>query len=412
MNFSIFAAKSEPMSQFCLSERVKLLNESATLRMAQKARELASKGVNVINLSLGEPDFDTPDYIKAAAKNALDLGHTKYTPVAGTLALREAISKKFLNDNKLHYAPDQIMVSNGAKQSFANLCQALLSCEDDEALVLAPYWVSYYEIIKLAGGKPIVVDSKVESNYKPDFEDIRKALNSKTKLFIFSSPCNPTGTVFNQSDCEQLAEILLDFPHVLVVADEIYEHIIFDQHHFSIGSIPSMSQRTATINGFSKAYSMTGWRLGYMGAPKQITDACIKIQGQFTSGAASFTQTAGIVALESDLEFTKIMQDTFKSRRDTLLKEIAQIDLWICNKPEGAFYLLPDVSKTFGKKYENIFITNAEDLAMYLLNDAHVALVSGDAFGAPNCLRISYSLSEAKIIEAVKRIKESLDKLI
>ncbi|NOT38721.1 MAG: pyridoxal phosphate-dependent aminotransferase [Saprospiraceae bacterium] len=399
------------MSQFKLSERVLELNESATLRMAQKARELVSKGNEVINLSLGEPDFDTPEFIKESAIRALHAGQTKYTPVAGTLALREAISKKFATQNNLHYSPDEIIVSNGAKQSFANLCQAMLTDKNDEVILLAPYWVSYYEIIKLAGGTPIVIQSTVNNNYKPNWEDLKKAINSNTRMLIFSSPCNPTGTVFNQQDYEIIASILKAYPQVLIVADEIYEHIIFDQQHFSIGSIEDLRNRTATINGFSKAFSMTGWRLGYMGAPKEITQACIKIQGQFTSGAAAFTQMAGITALETELSATLEMQQTFKRRRDTLLREMKSIQEWECNTPQGAFYLLPKVSQTFGKYHLNETIKNAEDLAIYLLNDAHVALVSGDAFGAPECLRISYSLSEEKIVEATRRIKISLDKL-
>lgn len=399
------------MSQFKLSNRVEQLNESATLKMAQKARELSSKGIDIINLSLGEPDFDTPDFIKSAAKLALDKGNTKYTPVAGTLALREAISHKFKVENQLLYSSDEIIVSNGAKQCLANLCQALLDDENDEVILLAPYWVSYYEIIKLAGGKPIIVNSKVEENYKPRLSDLQKVLTEKTKMLIFSSPCNPTGTVFNQKDLEAISELLNAFPDVVIVADEIYEHIIFDQKHFSIGSIEGLRSRTATINGFSKAFSMTGWRLGYMGAPKQITQACIKIQGQFTSGAAAFTQQAGVVALQTELAETLKMQDIFKKRRNTLLDEMSKISEWKCNKPEGAFYLLPNVSNSFKKKHNNQVINNSEDLAMYILNEAHVALVSGEAFGAPDCLRISYSVSEEKITEAVKRIKNSLEKL-
>ncbi|MEP7197233.1 MAG: pyridoxal phosphate-dependent aminotransferase [Saprospiraceae bacterium] len=387
------------------------MNESATLRMAQKARELASKSVDVINLSLGEPDFDTPIHIKNSAKDALDKGMTKYTPVAGSLELREAISNKFKRDNNLIYSTHEIVVSNGAKQCFSNLCNALLDDINDEVIVFAPYWVSYYEIIKVCGGTPVIVHSKVEENYKPNLEDVKKALSDKTRMLIFSSPCNPTGTVFNEQDCRALAAVLEPYPQVLVVADEIYEYIIFDQKHFSIGSIPSMSKRTATINGFSKGFSMTGWRLGYMGAPLEVAHACAKIQGQATSGAASFTQAAGATALNSDLAPTHSMAAAFKNRRDVFLHELLQIPNWSINKPDGAFYLLPDVSYYFGKKNKDSVIQNAEDLAIYLLNEAHVALVAGDAFGAPECLRISYSLSEERIIEAVRRIKIALDQL-
>ncbi len=386
-----------------------MMNESATLRMAQKARELNAKGHDVINLSLGEPDFDTPQHIKDKAKEAIDQGFTKYTPVAGLMALREAISYKFKRDNQLNYSPDEIVVSNGAKQSFANLCHALLDSENDEVVLFAPYWVSYNEIIKVAGGRPIIVQSTVEDNYKPKLEDIRKALNHKTRMLVFSSPCNPTGTVFNKKDCEALANLLQDFPDVVVVADEIYEHIIFDHSHFSIGSLPRMNERTVTINGFSKGFSMTGWRLGYLGAPKDIAHACVKIQGQSTSGAASFTQVAAMHALQSDLGSTTAMCLAFQRRRDVLIKELHGIKDWSVNTPEGAFYVLPNVSKCFGKSYNGITIHNAEDLAMYILNQAHVALVAGDAFGAPDCVRISYSLSEEKIIESVQRIKKALE---
>jgi len=379
--------------------------------MAQMARELSNRQIDVINLSLGEPDFDTPMHIKEKAKEAIDSGNTKYTPVAGTLALRQAISDKFKRDNQLNYSTDEIIVSNGAKQSFANLCNAMLDNPLDEVVLLAPYWVSYYEIIRLAGGTPIVVHSNVANNYKPRPEDLKAALSANTRMLVFSSPCNPTGTLFNQQDCMEIANLLKEYPDVLVVSDEIYEYIVFDQKHFSIGSIEGMNERTATINGFSKGFSMTGWRLGYMGAPKEITQACIRIQGQYTSGASSFTQAAGAFALTSDLSITRKMCEAFKSRRNTLIRELSRITEWTINIPDGAFYLLPDVSKTFGKKHNGNTIYNSEDLAIYLLNEAHVALVSGDAFGAPNCIRISYSLSEEKVIEAVQRIEAALQKL-
>lgn len=399
------------MGRFKLSTRVQHLNESATLRMAQMARELSNRQIDVINLSLGEPDFDTPMHIKEKAKEAIDSGNTKYTPVAGTLALRQAISDKFKRDNQLNYSTDEIIVSNGAKQSFANLCNAMLDNPLDEVVLLAPYWVSYYEIIRLAGGTPIVVHSNVANNYKPRPEELKAALSANTRMLVFSSPCNPTGTLFNQQDCMEIANLLKEYPDVLVVSDEIYEYIVFDQKHFSIGSIEGMNERTATINGFSKGFSMTGWRLGYMGAPKEITQACIRIQGQYTSGASSFTQAAGAFALTSDLSITRKMCEAFKSRRNTLIRELSRITEWTINIPDGAFYLLPDVSKTFGKKHNGNTIYNSEDLAIYLLNEAHVALVAGDAFGAPNCIRISYSLSEEKVIEAVQRIEAALQKL-
>lgn len=386
------------------------MNESATLRMAQRAREMASKGFDIINLSLGEPDFDTPVHIKEKAKESIDLGYTKYTPVSGTLEIRNAISDKFREQNYLIYNPDEILVSNGAKQSFANLCFALLN-EGDEVILFSPYWVSYFEIIKMAGGTPILLESTVEADYKPDLELLRKAIGPKSRMVVFSSPCNPTGTVFEVEYLEKIAGILRAFPDILVVSDEIYEHIIFNEKHVSIGSLEGMNSRTATINGFSKGFSMTGWRLGYMGAPKEVIQACTKVQGQFTSGAASFTQRAGAFALNADLESTYAMRQAFHKRRDLLLDLIKEIPEWKVNQPKGAFYILPQVNYYFGKSFNGALIKDAEDLALFLLSEAHVAVVGGDAFGAPNCLRISYSLSEEKIIEAIKRIKSALLKL-
>lgn len=396
------------MCGFRISNRVAVMNESATLKMAQMARELSSKGAQVINLSLGEPDFDTPKHIIEKAQEALSQGFTKYTPVAGTLELREAISQKFRRDNQLDYAPDQIVVSNGAKQSFANLCFALLN-PGDEVLVFAPYWVSYVEIIKLAGGVPVVVPSSVEDNYKPLGADIESRINPRTRMLIFSSPCNPTGSVFQIQELEMISEILKSRPDILVVSDEIYEYIIFGQKHTSIGSLDGMIGRTATINGFSKGFSMTGWRLGYLGAPRDVAQACIKVQGQFTSGAASFTQKAGAFALLSDLDATQEMCKAFEKRRDVLVREIAQIPGWEVNNPQGAFYILPRVCQWFGKTIKGRKIEDADQLALLILEECHVALVSGDAFGAPECLRISYSLSEEKIIEAIQRIKALID---
>lgn len=398
------------MNKFKISSRVAAMNESATLRMAQRAREMASKGFDIINLSLGEPDFDTPVHIKEKAKESIDLGYTKYTPVSGTLEIRNAISDKFREQNYLIYNPDEILVSNGAKQSFANLCFALLN-EGDEVILFSPYWVSYFEIIKMAGGTPILLESTVEADYKPDLELLRKAIGPKSRMVVFSSPCNPTGTVFEVEYLEKIAGILRAFPDILVVSDEIYEHIIFNEKHVSIGSLEGMNSRTATINGFSKGFSMTGWRLGYMGAPKEVIQACTKVQGQFTSGAASFTQRAGAFALNADLESTYAMRQAFHKRRDLLLDLIKEIPEWKVNQPKGAFYILPQVNYYFGKSFNGALIKDAEDLALFLLSEAHVAVVGGDAFGAPNCLRISYSLSEEKIIEAIKRIKSALLKL-
>lgn len=395
---------------FKIAKRAQLMTESATLKMAQMARQMTSEGHDVINLSLGEPDFDTPVHIKNAAINSIESGNTKYTPVAGTLELRQSISRKFLRDNNIHYSPDEIIVSNGAKQCFANLCFAMLE-EGDEVILFAPYWVSYYEIIKLSGATPVCVFAGVEHDFKPSLEQLKAAITGNTRMLVFSSPCNPTGTVFSEQELTAYAEVLKAYPDILVVADEIYEYIQFGSRHFSIASVPGMNQRTATINGFSKGFSMTGWRLGYMGGPKDIIDASIKIQGQFTSGAASFTQKAGAFALESDLKPTFEMCEAFRKRRDLVLQELKSIPEWLVNKPQGAFYVLPDVSSCFGKKFQNSTIENSDDLALFILKEAKVAVVNGIAFGAPNCLRISYSLSEQKIVEAIKRIRSALNLL-
>ena len=398
------------MNTFEIADRVAGMNESATLRMAQKARELTAQGFDIINLSLGEPDFDTPQHIKDSAIAAIQAGITKYTPVSGALDLRQSISEKFKRENSLNYSPSEIIVSNGAKQSFANLCFALLQ-EGDEVVLPSPYWVSYFEIIKLAGAKPIIVHAGVDQDFKPTAESILKAINPKTRMMVFSSPSNPTGSVFSKAELESYCDVLRSYPNILVVSDEIYEYIIFDEIHTSIGSLKGMNERTATINGFSKGFSMTGWRLGYMGAPKEVVDACVKIQGQFTSGAASFTQKAGLTALTTPLTPTYQMRDEFKARRDLLLTEIKTISNWKVNMPHGAFYILPEVDYYFGKRNQDHIISNAEDLALFLLHEAKVAVVSGDAFGAPQCLRISYSLSKEKIIEAIRRIKHALDQL-
>jgi aspartate aminotransferase len=393
-----------------IAKRASGMTESATLKMAQMARELAAKGHDVINLSLGEPDYDTPDHIKARGIEAIQQGFTKYTPVAGNLELRKVISEKFQRDNGLGYPPEQIVVSNGAKQSFANLCFATLE-EGDEVILFSPYWVSYYEIIKLAGATPICVHAEVHDHYKPTAAALEAAISTKTRMFVFSSPCNPTGTVFTGNDLEEYARVLRKWPDILIVSDEIYEYIIFGEKHVSIGSLPDMNARTATINGFSKGFSMTGWRLGYLGAPKEVAEACNKIQGQFTSGPASFTQQAGKLALETSLEPTYRMRDGFRKRRDVLLNKLKEIPLWKVNQPEGAFYVLPEVDAYFGKSYNGQKINNSDELSVFLLQEAKVALVNGIAFGAPNCIRISYSLSEEKITEAIDRIKNALAKL-
>ncbi|MEZ4919893.1 MAG: pyridoxal phosphate-dependent aminotransferase [Saprospiraceae bacterium] len=390
-----------------LSSRVTQLEESATLKMARMARELKAQGHNVISLSLGEPDFDTPDFIKDAAYQALKDGYTKYSPVNGLPELNQAVSDKFKKFNQLDYAPNQILVSNGAKQSIYNLCQALLD-PGDEVVVFAPYWVSYWEIIKLSGGTPIAVYASVEDDFKPRPEQLAAAITERTKFVLFSSPCNPTGTVFTREELQAYADVIAANKHVYLVSDEIYEFINFTDQHVSIGSFESVKDRTITVNGFAKGFAMTGWRLGYMGGPKFIIDACAKIQGQVTSGAATFSQKAGAVALTSDLGPTEAMRTAFLKRRDLVLELIQQWPDVKANHPEGAFYVFPDVSAYFGKSDGEQTIRNSEDFCLYILEKAHVGLVEGGAFGDPNCIRLSYAASEEQLREAMERIRQVL----
>ena len=331
-----------------LSNRVQNLAESETLKMARMARELKAQGHDVISLSLGEPDFDTPDYIKEAAYQALKDGYTKYTPVSGLQELTKAVSEKFRRDNNLDYRQDQIVVSNGAKQCIYNLCQALLN-PGDEVVLFAPYWVSYYEIVKLSEGVPVCIYAGVESDFKPTPKQLEEAITPKTKFVLFSSPCNPTGTVFTRDELEAYAEVIAKHENLLVVSDEIYEYINFTHEHVSIGSFPSVKDKTVTVNGFAKGFSMTGWRLGYMGAPKFVADACAKIQGQVTSGAASFSQKAGAEALMSDLGPTEAMREAFRERRDIVISMLEEIPGIKTNMPDGAFYIFPDITAFFGK---------------------------------------------------------------
>lgn len=397
-------------TQSVLSERVRHLAESETLKMARMARELRALGHDVISLSLGEPDFDTPVHIKDAAYQALQDGYTKYTPVPGLPELTKAVSEKFKRDNGLDYKPEQIVVSNGAKQSIYNLCQALLD-PGDEVVVFAPYWVSYWEIVKLSGGVPVPVYAGVEREFKPTPEQLEAAITPRTKFVLFSSPCNPTGTVFDRNELNAYADVLARHEHVYVVSDEIYEYINFTHEHVSIGSLPQVKNRTITVNGFAKGFSMTGWRLGYMGAPKFIADACAKIQGQVTSGAASFSQKAGAVALMSDLGPTKAMREAFRERRDIVLSMLEEIPGIKANHPEGAFYVFPDVTAFFGKTDGHIVIRNADDFCDYVMSSAYVGLVSGSAFGDPNCFRLSYAASEEQLREAIHRMKTVLGRL-
>ena len=395
-----------------LSDRINKMSESATLAMARLSRELKEQGKDVITLSLGEPDFDTPDFIKNAAKKAVDDNFSHYTPVPGLPDLRDSIVKKFQRDNDLSYSRDQIVVSTGAKQSLANVCLSLLN-PGDEVLLPCPYWVSYSDMIKLAEAKPVKILSSIEKDFKVTVAEIEKAITTKTKMLIFSSPCNPSGTVYSKRELESIAKMLEKYPNIYVVADEIYEHINFDEKHFSIGSIASMKEKTITVNGVSKGFAMTGWRVGFIGAPLWIANACSKIQGQVTSATCAVAQKATQEAMLSDpRKTTKKMRDTFLKRRDLVVKLIKEIPNVKCNLPKGAFYIFPDVSFYFGKKNNNNnIIKNADDLCMYLLNNAFVACVSGSAFGNDNCIRISYATSENILIEGINRIKNQLEQL-
>lgn len=390
-----------------LSDRINRLEESQTLAMTRKSRELQKQGIDIINLSLGEPDFNTPDFIKDAAKKAIDDNFTHYMPVAGYLDLREAISEKFRRDNQLNYTPEQIIVSTGAKQALANAMLCLLNA-GDEVLVPAPYWVSYVEMIKLADAVPVIVPSSIENNFKVTPAQLKKYITPKTRMMIFSSPCNPTGTVYTQEELKSIAKLISGYDNIYIVSDEIYEHINFAGRHQSIGQFDFIYDRVVTINGVSKGFAMTGWRIGYLGAALPVAKACDKMQGQFTSGASSIAQKAAKAAVSTDSSVTHQMRDEFKRRRDLVLKIIKDIPGIKANVPEGAFYIFPDVTYYFGKKYGDHKILNATDLCMYLLTNAHVALVTGEAFGDPNCLRFSYAASESKLVEALKRMKEAL----
>ncbi len=390
-----------------LSQRVTSMAESETLKMAKMARELLEQGHSVISLSLGEPDFDTPDHIKKVATRAIEDGFTKYTPVSGILELKKAISNKFHKENNLPYAVNQIVVSNGAKQSFANICLAMLD-EGDEVVVFSPYWVSYVQIIQMAGGKSVIVKAGIDQDYKVSADQVEKAITDRTKFILFSSPCNPTGSVFTRRELDEIANVVAKFPHVYIVSDEIYEYIQFADKHESIGSNPLVFDRTITINGFSKGYAMTGWRLGYMGAPKFIAEACEKIQGQFTSGAASFSQKAAVEALEASNDPTDKMKEAFLVRRDLVIGLLSKIKGIKINHPNGAFYLFPDISWFFGKSNGKDTIRNADDFCDLVMNNVYVGLVSGGAFGAPECIRISYAASEQELREACLRLSEYL----
>ncbi|MQP25389.1 aminotransferase class I/II-fold pyridoxal phosphate-dependent enzyme [Flavobacterium sp. LMO8] len=390
-----------------LSDRINNLAVSQTLAMAALARELKAQGKDIISLSLGEPDFNTPDYIKEAAKKAIDDNYSAYTPVEGYAELKEAICKKLKRDNNLNYSPSQIVVSTGAKQSLYNIAQVMLN-DGDEVILPAPYWVSYSEIVKLSGGVPVEVPTSIETNFKITPAQLEAAITPKTKMMWFSSPCNPSGMIYSKTELEGLVEVLKKHQHVYVVSDEIYEHINYTGSYCSIGSIPGMENNTITVNGVAKAFAMTGWRIGYLGAPEFIAKACTKIQGQVTSGANSIAQRATIAAIEADPSEIKYMVDAFEYRSKLVYDLLNEIPGFKVTRPEGAFYFFPDVSAYFGKTIKGTEIKDANDFAMYLLAEANVATVTGDAFGNPNCIRLSYATSEELLREAVKRIKEAV----
>ena len=390
-----------------LSNRVKNLATSQTLAMAAKARELRSQGKDVIGLSLGEPDFNIPDFIKEAAKNAIDENYNSYTPVDGYGELKEAIITKFKRDNNLEYSASEIVVSTGAKQALYNIASVLIN-PGDEVILPCPYWVSYSDIIKLKGGIPVEIKTSIENNFKMTGEQLKNSINEKTKMVWFSSPCNPSGSVYNEKELKEIVDVLESHKNIFVVSDEIYEHINYKGGHLSIGSFESIKERTITVNGVSKAFAMTGWRIGYIGAPEWIARACNKVQGQVTSGANCIAQRAVITALNENPDKIEYMVDEFKSRRDLILNLLNDIEGFECNVPDGAFYVFPDISYFFGKEISGIKINNASDMSMFLLENALVATVTGDAFGNPNCIRISYAASKEKITEAVSRIKKLL----
>ena len=393
-----------------LSDRVKALSVSQTLAMDQKSRELKAKGIDIISLSLGEPDFNTPDYVKEAAKKAIDDNYSKYPPVPGYTDLREAISKKFKEENGINYSPDQIIVSAGGKHSLINVILSIVN-PGDEVIILAPYWVSYYDQIILAEGKPVIIKARLENDFKINPEQLEAAITSKTRLIIFNSPSNPTGMVYNRKEMEKIARVVEKHEGIFLISDEIYEHIIFAGEHVSMASFDFIYDRVITVNGVSKGYAMTGWRIGYIGAPLWIAKACNKLQGQFTSGVCSIAQRAALAAIQGKGDFRQVMKAAFLRRRDLicrLLKEVEGVKIII---PLGAFYIMPDVSFYFGKSYGESKITNSDDLALYLLDKAQVATVGGDAFGAPECIRISYATSDELLIEAVRRIKGALERL-
>jgi aspartate aminotransferase len=390
-----------------LSTRINSLPASATLAMAAKARELKNKGIDIIGLSLGEPDFNTPEFIKEAAINAVNENWNSYSPVDGYADLKEAICKKFKRDNNLDYKPSQVVVSTGAKQSIANLCLVLLD-PGDEVLLPAPYWVSYSAIATLAEATSTIIPSSIKNDFKITPEQLEAAITPKTKLIMFNSPNNPSGTVYTEAEYRALGQVLIKHPNIYILSDEIYEHINYGVSHFSIAAIPELYDRTITVNGLAKAFAMTGWRIGYIGAPEWIAKACNKIQGQVTSGTNCIAQRAAITAVSAPVSKIQYMVDEFQERQKLIIDLLSKIEGFKVNQPKGAFYVFPDVSYYFGKILRGTTIQNASDFAIYLLEQAHVATVTGDAFGNSDCIRISYAASVANIKEAIDRIAKAL----
>ena len=396
------------MSQ--VSERLASLSPSETLAMSQKSNELKAQGIDVINMSVGEPDFYTPDHIKEAAKKAVDDNFSFYSPVPGYPALRKAIVEKLKKENNLIYKPEQIVCSNGAKQSVCNVIISIINA-GDEVIVPAPYWVSYVEMVKLAEGKNVIIPAGIDQDFKITPQQLESAITSKTKALILCSPSNPTGSVYSREELKGLADVLAKYPDIIIISDEIYEHINYIGKHESIAQFESVADRVVIVNGVSKGYAMTGWRIGWIAAPQWIASACNKLQGQYTSGPCSVAQKAAEAAYTSSQECVETMRRAFERRRNLIVKLAAEVPGFKVNHPQGAFYLFPECNSYFGKSYEGKIINNAADLAMYLLEEGHVACVGGAAFGAPNCIRLSYATSDENIIEAISRIKKALEKL-
>ncbi len=390
-----------------IATRIKTMLPSATLEMAQKSRELKQQGVDIISLSLGEPDFDTPDYIKEAGIRAIEKNYSKYPPVPGYMELREAIAHKLKRDNNLEYKPSQVVVSTGAKQSLANIFLSVLD-PGDEVIIFAPYWVTYFEQVKLAEGVPVVIQSDISTDFKINVKELEEAITEKTKLVIFSSPCNPSGTVFTKEDLREIAQVIANYPEITIISDEIYELINFDGTHESIAQFPEVKEQTVIVNGVSKGFSMTGWRIGYIAAPQWLADACIKAQGQITSGTSTVSQMAALEAIANSPEKIRYMVEEFKERKELVVAGLNEIEGVECNNPQGAFYVFPDVSSYFGKSYQGKTIRNASELALFILEQGQVSVVTGEAFGSDTTIRISYASSKESLVEAIKRIKNSL----